>query len=41
MSFGTGFGGTTSTPAPTFSFGTTASTTATPVKPGKFSGFIG
>ena len=40
MSFGTGFGGTTSTPAPTFSFGA-ASTTATPVKPGKFPGFIG
>ncbi|KAK9306349.1 hypothetical protein QLX08_003031 [Tetragonisca angustula] len=35
MSFGTGFGGTTSTPAPTFSFGA-ASTTATPVKPAGF-----
>nr|XP_033321586.1 nuclear pore complex protein Nup54 isoform X2 [Megalopta genalis] len=34
MSFGTGFGVTTSTPAPAFSFGATASTTATPVKPG-------
>ncbi|XP_012349214.1 nuclear pore complex protein Nup54 isoform X2 [Apis florea] len=34
MSFSTGFGGTTSTPAPAFSFGVTASTTATPVKPG-------
>ncbi|XP_017882476.1 nuclear pore complex protein Nup54 [Ceratina calcarata] len=34
MSFGTGFGTTTSTPAPAFSFGSTASTTATPVKPG-------
>ncbi|CAL7947897.1 unnamed protein product [Xylocopa violacea] len=34
MSFGTGFGVTTSTPAPVFSFGSTASTTATPVKPG-------
>ncbi|XP_043512011.1 nuclear pore complex protein Nup54 isoform X2 [Frieseomelitta varia] len=35
MSFGTGFGGTTTTPAPTFSFGA-ASTTATPVKPAGF-----
>ncbi|XP_029037099.1 nuclear pore complex protein Nup54 [Osmia bicornis bicornis] len=34
MSFGSGFGVTTSTPAPAFSFGATASTTATPVKPG-------
>ncbi|XP_076233397.1 nuclear pore complex protein Nup54 isoform X2 [Calliopsis andreniformis] len=33
MSFGTGFGVTTSTPAPAFSFGATASTAATPVKP--------
>lgn len=39
MSFSTGFGGTTSTPAPAFSFGVTASTTATPVKPGKLSTF--
>ncbi|XP_060812367.1 nuclear pore complex protein Nup54 isoform X1 [Bombus pascuorum] len=36
MSFGTGFGGTTSAPAPAFSFGATASTTATPVKPAGF-----
>ncbi|XP_033321585.2 nuclear pore complex protein Nup54 isoform X1 [Megalopta genalis] len=36
MSFGTGFGVTTSTPAPAFSFGATASTTATPVKPAGF-----
>ncbi|CAL7947895.1 unnamed protein product [Xylocopa violacea] len=36
MSFGTGFGVTTSTPAPVFSFGSTASTTATPVKPAGF-----
>lgn len=34
MSFGSGFGVTTSTPAPAFSFGAPASTTATPVKPG-------
>ncbi|XP_076280367.1 nuclear pore complex protein Nup54 isoform X2 [Lasioglossum baleicum] len=34
MSFGTGFGVATSAPAPAFSFGATASTTATPVKPG-------
>ncbi|XP_031840662.1 nuclear pore complex protein Nup54 isoform X2 [Nomia melanderi] len=34
MSFGTGFGVATSTPAPAFSFGATTSTTATPVKPG-------
>lgn len=35
MSFGSGFGTTTSTPAPTFAFGTTPASTATPVKPGK------
>ncbi|XP_076161866.1 nuclear pore complex protein Nup54 [Ptiloglossa arizonensis] len=34
MSFGTAFGAATSTPAPAFSFGATASTAATPVKPG-------
>nr|XP_012146957.1 PREDICTED: probable nucleoporin Nup54 isoform X2 [Megachile rotundata] len=34
MSFGSGFGVTTSTPAPAFNFGAPASTTATPVKPG-------
>ncbi|XP_076674726.1 nuclear pore complex protein Nup54 isoform X2 [Andrena cerasifolii] len=34
MSFGSGFAVTTSTPAPAFSFGATASTAATPVKPG-------
>ncbi|GAB1860914.1 Probable nucleoporin Nup54 [Camponotus japonicus] len=33
MSFGTGFGTSTSTPAPTFAFGTTPASTATPVKP--------
>lgn len=37
MSFGTGFGVATSTPAPAFSFGAATSTTATPVKPGKSS----
>ncbi|XP_076280358.1 nuclear pore complex protein Nup54 isoform X1 [Lasioglossum baleicum] len=36
MSFGTGFGVATSAPAPAFSFGATASTTATPVKPAGF-----
>lgn len=35
MSFGSGFGAPTSTPAPTFAFGTTPASTATPVKPGK------
>jgi len=35
MSFGTGFGAPTSTPAPTFAFGSTPASTATPVKPGK------
>lgn len=36
MSFGTGgFGAATSTPAPTFNFGSTASAAATPVKPSK------
>lgn len=35
MSFGSGFGASTSTPAPTFAFGTTPASTATPVKPGK------
>ncbi|KZC08218.1 PREDICTED: nuclear pore complex protein Nup54-like [Dufourea novaeangliae] len=34
MSFGTGFGVATSTPGSAFSFGSTASTAATPVKPG-------
>lgn len=33
MSFGSGFGASTSTPAPTFAFGTTPASTATPVKP--------
>lgn len=33
MSFGSGFGTSTSTPAPTFAFGTTPASTATPVKP--------
>ncbi|KYQ57565.1 putative nucleoporin Nup54 [Trachymyrmex zeteki] len=33
MSFASGFGASTSTPAPTFAFGTTPASTATPVKP--------
>ncbi|XP_020297001.1 nuclear pore complex protein Nup54-like isoform X2 [Pseudomyrmex gracilis] len=36
MSFGSGFGTSTSTPAPTFAFGTTPASTATPVKPAGF-----
>lgn len=40
MSFGSGFGASTSTPAPTFAFGNTPASTATPVKPGETTFFF-